>query len=387
MSLQVLIFTASRLILYSGYRMVFPFLPAIARGLGVSLETVALAVTARSALGLAGPVLGSTGDTRGRKSAILLGLALFVCGMLLVTIWPTYVALFAGLMVSAAGSIIFDAAMQAYLGDNIDYSQRSLAIAVTEFGWSGAFLLGMPIIGWLIARSGWSAPFPWLAGLAVVAAVVVWRIMPFDRPSPDVRPSLVRNLKVILAHTPAVAALGVTFFLISANQVVNIIFGAWMENAFDLEVAELGAASSVIGLAGLAGVVLVATVSDRLGKRRAVGAGITLNILACLILPSMERSLNGALVALFVLYLSYEFSLISIVSLMTELVPEARATLMASNVAAMMAGEAFGAPLGPLLFKSGLLANCAAAIVFNLIAVTILSVFVRVDSALEPTGS
>jgi predicted MFS family arabinose efflux permease len=377
MSLQVLIFTASRLILYSGYRMVFPFLPAIARGLGVSLETVALAVTARSALGLAGPVLGSTGDTRGRKSAILLGLALFVCGMLLVTIWPTYVALFAGLMVSAAGSIIFDAAMQAYLGDNIDYSH----------GWSGAFLLGMPIIGWLIARSGWSAPFPWLAGLAVVAAVVVWRIMPFDRPSPDVRPSLVRNLKVILAHTPAVAALGVTFFLISANQVVNIIFGAWMENAFDLEVAELGAASSVIGLAGLAGVVLVATVSDRLGKRRAVGAGITLNILACLILPSMERSLNGALVALFVLYLSYEFSLISIVSLMTELVPEARATLMASNVAAMMAGEAFGAPLGPLLFKSGLLANCAAAIVFNLIAVTILSVFVRVDSALEPTGS
>ena len=94
---QLLAFSLTRMIVNTSYRMIYPFLPAIARGLGVSVETVTLAITARSGLGLLGPLFGSIAEIRGRKAAMLVGVALFIAGMLLVALSPTYPALFAAL--------------------------------------------------------------------------------------------------------------------------------------------------------------------------------------------------------------------------------------------------------------------------------------------------
>jgi len=44
----LLVLTSARTVVNSGYRMVYPFLPVIARGLGVELSDLALAITARS---------------------------------------------------------------------------------------------------------------------------------------------------------------------------------------------------------------------------------------------------------------------------------------------------------------------------------------------------
>jgi MFS family permease len=74
----------------------------------------------------------------------------------LVSIWPTYVGLFVALLLAGAGKIIVDPAMQAYLGDRVAYSRRGLVIALVEFGWSGAFLLGVPLVGWVVARAGYN---------------------------------------------------------------------------------------------------------------------------------------------------------------------------------------------------------------------------------------
>src|SRR5262245_25970624 len=104
--------------------MVYPFLPTIARGLGVSLEQVTLGITARSLLGLFSPLFGSIADSRGRKFAMMAGLLIFIAGMLVVMIWPTYPALVAALVLTTLSKIIFDPAMYAYLGDRVPYQQR-----------------------------------------------------------------------------------------------------------------------------------------------------------------------------------------------------------------------------------------------------------------------
>ena len=71
---------------------------------------------------------------------------------------------------------------------------------------------------------------------------------------------------------------------------------------------------------------------------------------------------------LFFFYLSFEFTLVSSIPLMTEILPGARATLMSFNVAALSLGRALGAPLAPLLYGFGFLAIAAGAVVFNAIA-------------------
>ncbi len=377
LSLQVAAFPVIRTVINTGFRMVYPFLPAIARGLGVRVESVALAVTARSGLGLLAPLFGTVADTRGRRTAMLLALCLYAGGMALVAAWPTYAAFLAALLITAAGKIVFDSAMQAFLGDRVDYGRRGRVIAITEIGWSGAFLIGMPITGWLIARAGWSAPFPWLAGLSLIAALCLWRLLPREAPAAQARRSLWQGMRTVLTHRPALAGLAVSLLISAANELVNIVYGVWMEGSFGLHVAALGAASAVIGMSELVGEGMVAALADRLGKRTAVALGIALSASASLALPLLGRTLAFSLVGLFLFYVCFEFTLVTGISLMTELVPGARATVMAGNLSAHALGRAAGATLGPLLFAAGIGANGAVAALFNAVAIVLLLGFVR----------
>lgn len=375
---QIVAFTLARLVLNTGHRMIYPFLPAIARGLGVELEAVALAVTARSALGLISPVFGALADTRGRRAAMVAGLGLFTAGMALVVIWPTYPGLFGALLLASAAKLVFDPAMQAYIGDRVPYLRRGRALAVTELSWSFAFLLGMPLVGWLIARTGrWWAPFPWLAVIAAIALVGLWRIVPPDRPAPGVRLSLAGGLRIVLSHPAALGGLAVALLISAANETIFIVYGAWLEDAFALKVAALGLASAVIGLSELGAEGAVAGIVDRIGKRRAVILGTLGNALMSLVLPVAGFSVGGALAGLFFFFLTFEFALVSLIPLMTELVPSARATLLAGNVAALSAGRMTGALLGPLLFALGLPANAVVAAAINLAAVLVMVAIVH----------
>jgi predicted MFS family arabinose efflux permease len=381
---QLLAISSTRSILNTSYRMVYPFLPVFARGLGVNLETMALAVTARSLMGLFAPGIGSLADVRGRKWTMLLGLAFFSTGLFLVPIHPVYGVVFASLIISMAGKLLFDPAMQAYIGDRVSYAQRGLAIAVTELGWSAAGLVGMPLVGWLIASSDWRAPFPVLAVLGLLGMVLLWRILPRDTATPGRPRSLLQGLALVAAYTPAVAGLMVSLITTVANESVNIVYGAWLEDAFGLQVVALGLASTVIGLAELSGESLVAAVSDRLGKRRLVGLFIGANALSCLAIPWLGTSVPGALASLFLFYISFEIVIVASIPLMTEILPSARATVMAANVAALSLGRAIGAPLGPKLFRHGLGTNAALSAVLDVLALVILITLVKLDESAPP---
>lgn len=374
---HLIAFSITRSIINTMYRMVYPFMTVFARGLGVPVTLVAGAVALRSALGLAAPLLGSAADRRGRKRGMLLGLGIFILGTVLVVLRPAYLPFVAALMLTAIGKIIFDPAMQAHLGDRVGYARRGQAIALTEIGWSLAFLVGVPLMGWLIVRNGWAAPFPWLAAAAAVAALVLWRILPTDPSAHGPGPSLRHGLSRILAHRAALAGLAIGLLASAANETVNIVFGVWLEASFNLRVAALGAAAAVIGLAELSGEGLVVGLTDRLGKRRAVAIGLLGNCLACLILPALARTTTGALVALFFFYISFEFTLVSSIPMMTELVPEARATLMSANITALSLGRVLGAALGLALYPFGIQANTLAVAVLNVAGIIVLLTFIR----------
>ena len=139
-------------------------------------------------------------------------------------------------------------------------------------------------------------------------------------------------------------------------------------DSFGLQIAALGAASAVIGLSELSAEGLVAAFVDRLGKTRAVALGLMVNSLAALALPFIGRTEAGALIGLFLFYISFEFTIVSSIPLMTEILPGARATLMSFNIAFISLGRAFGAFLAPRLYNASFLAVTAGAILFNLLA-------------------
>lgn len=364
---QLALFVIIRAVFNTVYRMVYPFLPALARGLGVEREAIAGALGARSLIGTAGPFLAALTDSRGRRVGMLSGLALFTAGIAVVVFHPTFPTFVIALVLTTLGKYNFDPAMQAYLGDRVPYERRGLAIALTEMGWSLAFILGIPLAGFLIARHGWLAPFPLFGLLTLLSFFALYLLLPRDTPHPDAVRGVFANLRHVLASPLAWSGLAIGFSMTVANELVNLIFGVWLEDSFGLQIAALGAAAAVIGLSELGGEGLVALFVDRLGKERAIALGLLGNCLAAAALPLVGRSIPGALAGLFFFYITFEFTLVSSIPLMTELLPSARATLMAFNVACLSLGRAAGAPLAVWLYARSFPAVVLASVGFNLL--------------------
>jgi predicted MFS family arabinose efflux permease len=297
--------------------------------------------------------------------------------MVLVGIWPIYVVLFIAILATGLSKIFLDPAQYAYVGDSVDFERRGAPMAIVEMSWSIAFLVGVPLVGLMIAAWGWQSPFPILAGLAMLGGVWLWRSLPSDRPSKSSQLSLRAAFNSILVRRSAMAVLGVSVLMAAGNEVVSIVYGLWFEDSFALSVVALGAASAVIGLAELSGEGLVAGLADRIGKKRSVGIGLLATALASLALPFLGATLPGAMLALFLLYLSFEFAIVASLPLMIEQTPNARSTLMATNIAAFSLGRIFGALAGGPLFAIGLAANGVAGAILTLLALAVLLVFVR----------
>ena len=144
----------ARLLLNAQFRLPYPFLPAISRGLGVPLEVASLLLTVRGLLSLASPIFGFLSDRIGRKSLMIAGLLMLSAGAaLLVTSRSFGMALVAFALLGLARSS-YDPAMQAYGSDVVRYEHRGRALGITEFSWSGSWLLAVPVSGLMIAR--WS---------------------------------------------------------------------------------------------------------------------------------------------------------------------------------------------------------------------------------------
>lgn len=358
----------------TAYRMIYPFLSVFAAGMGIPLQTAVLPLTGRSLVGALGPLLAPVADRYGRKTGMLLGLGLFSLGVGLVAAWPTFPAFFLGLLLGNLGNMVFLPAMQAYLGDRIPYERRGRTLALTEMSWSISFILLVPLAGVLISRLGWPAPFWLMLGGGLLSLILIaWRV-PHDRPHSTAQGNAIwHNLRQVAASPSARLALLLSFTITTANEVVNLIFGAWMGDAFHLEIAALGLAATVIGIAELSGESATALLVDRVGKKRAVRAGLIITSLAALSLPVLGGSLVGALAGLFLFYLGFEFTLVSFIPMMTEVLPEARATLMSVNLTAFSLGRALGALLGSWLFTYGFGANALAALLLNILAMLALS--------------
>jgi predicted MFS family arabinose efflux permease len=151
----------------------------------------------------------------------------------------------------------------------------------------------------------------------------------------------------------------------------------WVEQAFALSITSLGATALAIGISELGGETLVTVFTDKIGKRRALAIGIISNCVATLALPIFGRWLAGALLSLFLFYLTFEFTMVSGITLMSEILPSARATMLASHMALIALGRSVGDLLAPSLFTQsvvpGIVANAAVAFLFNLLALIALT--------------
>lgn len=367
------VFTLSRLVVNTSSRMIYPFLAVFAGGLHVEIGTISLAMAVSMATSALGPFLAPIADRRGRKTGMLIGMGIFLAGMLSASLFPSIVTFFIAILLGSLGNNVLLPPIQAYLGDHTPYERRGFYMAVIELSWALSFILMVPLAGLILTHAQWNGPFIALAVTGAIVTLLIWWLVPNDLPSKEEPVAVFTDIRKVLGYLPAVMGMLMGLSFILGNELINVVFGVWMQDAYGLQIAALGAASAVIGFSELGGEGIAAFLADRIGKERSIAAGIILSSLTVITLPLLGKFMIGAFIWLFLFYFSFEIVVISALPLMSEIMPGARATMMALFIAALSVGRALGDVAAPQLYKGGILVNGAVSLVFNLLALFLLS--------------
>lgn len=358
--------TVTRLVINTGHRLVSPFLPVIARGLGVPLESAGVLVAARSAAAMATPAIVTAGRRYDRRALVVVGLGIFLVGSGMAAVVGIYWGVLVAFVLMGLGKAVFDVSGQAYLSDRVPYASRARWLAAFETTWAGAFLIGAPVVGWVISLSGWETAYGVIAALTGVTLIGAIVVLDADHAEMAERGRLALDRS-------AMGMLAVATLFSAGGEFTTVVLGAWLEDSFAIALAGIAGLASLIGVAELTGAFSTGLFTDRLGKKRAVSIGLVINAAGYAVMGlsggSVVLGVGGALVA----FLGFEFLIVSSFPLASELVPGGRGRYLAWLVVAISLGRALAGAIGPFLFTSiGFGANATAAVVVDLLALMLL---------------
>jgi predicted MFS family arabinose efflux permease len=206
-------------------------------------------------------------------------------------------------------------------------------------------------------RAGWRLPWVLLAALGLLSLVFTHRRLPPGSPNTLLKSqqapirTLLQGWRGLLRRRQVIALLLTSLLLVMGMEMPFIVYGAWLEDAFGLSLSTLGLASIVVGLAEAAAELGTTMWTDRLGKKRSVLLGLLTLTASLLLLPNLAGlGLAAALIGVVLVVLAFEFTIVSLLPLVTEMAPDARASLLSLNVTAFSLGRMVGATAGGWLW-------------------------------------
>jgi predicted MFS family arabinose efflux permease len=249
-------------------------------------------------------------------------------------------------MVSPA---IFTPQAAACVGLLVPDQQRGRAITFVFLGWSVASVVGMPLGALLGGLWGWRSAFLLVAGLGLVSAAWVWRVMP-NGVKP---PALSRAAWRATLQSPALMLCIAVTVLYSAGQfVLFAYFAPYFKAALNISPVQLSLLLAWFGAFGLLGNVWMSRHIDRLGASRMVMTGVASMALSLAIWPLGTTLLLAGLVSVpwalgcFASNSAQQARLVG-------LAPALASGSIALNTSAMYAGQAAGAAGGGWFIAEG----------------------------------
>ena len=340
--------TIARLVANAAYRFAPLFLATIARGFDVSLSTLGFAVFISELSGFASPYAGRLVDRLTHRNSMVLGLigTAFGCTIAAVSHSPLLFAV--GVTVLALTKQSFDLGLGAWIADHVPYTQRGKIVGLTETAWALGLLVGVSVMGLITAVTNWRIGFAFAILCLLISTYVIFvRVTNHDRISHnrhDGTPQRVTGNAWFVVAT--------MFCIMSSAQNLFVTFGAWLEDEFQFGAARLAVAGFSLGLVELVASVSSSRQTDKWGKERSIAIGALLIVPAGVLLNLGSHSFVVGIVAVFMYFLGFEFSVVSLLPLATSLVPNSPGTGLGWVLGAGTLGRAVMAIVATHLFES-----------------------------------
>lgn len=353
----------ARFLVDTGIQLFNPFLPIIATGLGVDIVTLGRLLGVQNLMGLASPALGVVAERRSYRLVMRLSLLAGALGFLCIGLSRHLALALVGMMLIGLCLAGFIPTLVAYLSARLPYARRARGLGILEYSWALSGIVGMMVVGQIIALYGWRAPFYGLAvGLAGMA-LLFGALPPVRRSAADaaltsatgspalsLRHRVVRFLDLGAGARSAYCAILASTLNFVALMQFNLAYGAWFTDQYSAGPLELGTVALLLGSFDLCASVSVSIFTDRLGKRRSVLLGVAGALLGYAALPMLNIGFGPAVIAFAVTRGFAEFFIVSIITLLSEQAPKQRAKVMTINVAAMQIGFTIAGFSGPWLY-------------------------------------
>lgn len=322
-----------------------PLLDAISQEFGITPSSVGLVITITQvcyALGLL--LLVPLGDLLNRRWLIAGQMLISVLALIVVGTAPTSRILF--IAIAAVGLLaVVTQTLVAFAATLADPAERGRTVGVVTSGIVIGILLARTFAGVLTDVAGWRSVYLVSAGLTLIMAGVLFRVLPKDEPSREALSylQLLRSLFTLFAQERILRIRAVLALLIfTAFSIL------WTSLVLPLSAPPLSLSHTAIGAFGLAGVAgaLAAARAGRLADRglgqRTTGAALILLLLSWLPISYTEHSLPSLVAGIILLDLAVQAVHVTNQSMILNLHPEARSRLTAGYMIFYSIGSATG---------------------------------------------
>jgi len=325
-------------------------LPVIADGVGVSIPTAGMLVTAYAVGVMVGaPVMTLLFSRFGKRTALISLMLIFTLGNLLSALAPGYFTLLASRLVTSLNHGAFFGIGAVVAASVVPREKQASAIAAMFMGLTIANIGGVPAATWIGQQVGWRLAFGGTAALGLITIAALWIALP--QGEPGTRPDVRRELKV-LTRPEVLFAMGTTVLGAGAMFALYTYVAPVLA---DLTHASPGFVAFALVLIGIG-----FTIGNSLGGKLADWSldGATRIILAALavvmlLLPLLLKTHTGAAIGL-VVWGAAAFGIVPPVQMrVMQSASQAPGLASSVNVGAFNLGNALGAASGGLVISQG----------------------------------
>jgi predicted MFS family arabinose efflux permease len=346
------------LVIGIGVMVVPGMLNHLAKNLVVSIPVAGqLIALAAVVMAIGAPLIAAFTSSVNRRLLLTIAQLFYMVGALLCAAAPQFVALLPTRAIMVIGAAIFTPQAAATIGLLVPPEKRSGAVTTIFMGWSISAVIGMPVGNLIAEHLGWRYGFGLIAGLALISAIWVWRVIPAGLTVPKLS---FASWQGVFTRPRLMTILAVTLISSSGQFTILSYVAPYLAEHVGASPTTFSLLMALNGIAGVAGSLWVTKNVARLGTEKTVRrACITLAI--GISLWAIETLITGRFSI--GVWLSYILLAIgccawgagSFATNSTQqarlagVAPELASASIALNSSAMYAGQSIGALLGGLL--------------------------------------
>jgi DHA1 family inner membrane transport protein len=326
-------------------------LPTIAKGVGVSIPSAGLLISAYAiGVTLGAPVVTLILARWPRREALVALMAVFAIGNVLSALAPNYLTLMIARVLTSLMHGAFGGIGSVVAASLVPRAKQASAVAAMFMGLTIANIGGVPAAAWVSERIGWRESFIAIGALGLVAVAALRAFLP--KGGGVERPQVRKELKVLLR--PVVIQALLTTIAASASLFALYTYISPALTA--ITKATPGFITIMLAVVGI-GFTVGNSLGGRLADRsvdKTVAFFLLVEAFVMIAMPWLARTQAGAAIGLFVWGIA-SFALVPPLQMrVMRAAAEAPGLASSVNIGAFNLGNAIGAALGATVLSAGL---------------------------------